>query len=271
MIMQIAAIELHYLARDGTATGNGALQFIETLCSESCAFAGRWGIRGGHVAGTEKLGTQVRRALCRLQGPRHTMVTRYWLLRLHTAVLGALVAFSGATTAQASVLAEKLASANHVLLMRHAYAPGVGDPPGHSLEKCETQRLLDDEGKQQATRTGDWLRSQGVTSAKVYSSAWCRCQQTAERLNFGSVTVSPALASFFDNPEQTLAQNAALQQLIRKALSAKDSQHHQAIILVTHQVNIQAFAGENTRSGEMVLARVTKQGKLLRYQRVAQP
>ena len=198
------------------------------------------------------------------------MVNRHWLLRLPTAVVGVLIAFSGAT-ALAGTLAEKLASANHVLLMRHAFAPGVGDPPGYSLEKCETQRLLDDEGKQQATHTGDWLRGQGVTSAKIYSSAWCRCQQTAERLNFGAITVTPALASVFDVPEQTLARNTALQQLISKALAAKGHKPGQAIILVTHQVNIQAFVGENTKSGEMVLARVTKRGKLLGYQMYSPP
>ena len=65
--------------------------------------------------------------------------------------------------ATATELARALQSPHYVLLMRHAYAPGVGDPPNYSLERCEGQRLLNDEGKRQATRTGDWLRQQGLT------------------------------------------------------------------------------------------------------------
>ena len=64
----------------------------------------------------------------------------------------------------AGELAERLKGPNHVLLMRHAYAPGVGDPPGYSLDKCESQRILNDEGKQQSVRIGQWLRRQAPPS-----------------------------------------------------------------------------------------------------------
>ena len=102
--------------------------------------------------------------------------------------------------ASASSLAEKLLTSQYVLLMRHALAPGVGDPQGYSLDRCETQRNLDEQGKQQAVRAGQWLRKQGIQSATVLSSVWCRCQQTADRLAYGPVTIEPSLASFFDTP-----------------------------------------------------------------------
>ena len=91
--------------------------------------------------------------------------------------------------AHATELAQALQSPHYVLLMRHAYAPGVGDPANYSLERCEGQRLLNDEGRVQATRTGDWLRQQGVERATVMSSVWCRCTETARLLQFGRVTV----------------------------------------------------------------------------------
>jgi phosphohistidine phosphatase SixA len=170
--------------------------------------------------------------------------------------------------ASASSLADKLHSSEYVLLMRHAYAPGVGDPPGYSLERCETQRILDAQGKRQAERAGQWLRNQGIHSAKVLSSVWCRCQQTADLLAYGPVTIEPSLASFFDTPNQAELQNQALQALLAKILPQPN---RRPLILVTHHVNILQYVGENIGSGDMVLARVGAQGQLLEYSRIASP
>ena len=168
----------------------------------------------------------------------------------------------------ASDLAVKLASNEHILLIRHANAPGVGDPPGYSLERCETQRVLGDDGKRQSVRIGDWLRLQGVSTGRVLSSVWCRCQQTAERLNFGPIQVEPALGSFFDEPDKGPLLNRQLQQLIAGELATKAGK---ALILVTHHVNIREFVGANIGSGDMVLARVTPQGTVLDYRVIQSP
>lgn len=168
-----------------------------------------------------------------------------------------------ATAAGGTELSARLGSDHHVLLVRHAHAPGVGDPPGYSLERCETQRVLDDEGRRQATRIGQWLRSQGVARADVRSSPWCRCRQTAELLDLGEVTVEPALASFFDQPGQASGRNADLQRLVAGALRAKGSR---ALILVTHHVNIREFTGTNVGSGDLVLARVDARGRMIDHQ-----
>ncbi len=99
-------------------------------------------------------------------------------------VLFLLNAFSN-VWAQSSDMAEKLRSADHILLIRHTLAPGVGDPANYTLADCRTQRNLSQEGRQQATRLGEWLRKQGVVAADVYSSPWCRCKDTAELMQFG--------------------------------------------------------------------------------------
>lgn len=172
------------------------------------------------------------------------------------------------TTAQASELADRLRSDNHVLLIRHAYAPGVGDPPGYSLERCDTQRVLNEQGRAQARRIGQWLKAQGLERAEVYSSVWCRCRQTAEGLELGSVSVEPSLASFFDQPQRAAAQNQALQTFVAKALRAKKGQ---ALILVTHHVNIREFMGRDIGSGDMVLVRVDAQGRALDHRHYPSP
>jgi phosphohistidine phosphatase SixA len=164
---------------------------------------------------------------------------------------------------QASDLSERLQSSDHVLLMRHALAPGVGDPVNYSLEECKTQRNLNAEGRDQAIYIGEWLKKQGVTTAAVYSSIWCRCKDTATLLNFNGYQVAPALASFFDTPANSKEGNAKLQKFIAEKIKLKGTQ---ALILVTHHVNILEFMGENIASGDMVLAKVTPKGALISYQ-----
>jgi Histidine phosphatase superfamily (branch 1) len=96
-------------------------------------------------------------------------------------------------------LATDLSAGQHVLLMRHADAPGYSDPAGYQLNQCSTQRNLGEYGKKQAILIGEWLKNQGVTSADLVSSPWCRCIDTAKLLDKGAVQISPVLGSFFDD------------------------------------------------------------------------
>lgn len=171
-------------------------------------------------------------------------------------------------SAQAGELADKLRSPRQVLLMRHAYAPGVGDPSGYRLDDCATQRNLDAQGLAQATRTGLWLKRQGVDKAWVFSSVWCRCRDTAGALDLGSVTTEASLASFFDRPEQAGPSNEALTRFIARMLPGKGER---ALILVTHHVNIRAFAGRDIGSGDMLLVQVDAQGRAVSHTHIPSP
>ena len=168
----------------------------------------------------------------------------------------------GSFNACASELSELLKKSDHVLLMRHAIAPGVGDPAGYKLQDCKSQRNLDAIGREQAKKTGQWLKAQGVGDALVFSSAWCRCKDTAENLAFGSIMLEASLNSFFDDMRQGPQSNVNLQKFIGNQLKTKGEK---ALILVTHHVNIAEFAGENVGSGDMVLAKVNSAGKLLSF------
>ena len=172
------------------------------------------------------------------------------------------------TVAQASALSDKLQSPEYVLLMRHTQAPGTGDPAHYRLDDCKTQRNLSDEGRKQAVTVGNWLRQQGIQTAEVHSSAWCRCKDTAELLKLGRVAVEPALASFFDDMTQAKTSNQKLEQFIAAKLQTKNKQ---ALILVTHHVNIYEFMGENIASGDMVLAKVDSNGKMMSYKLIPRP
>ena len=142
-----------------------------------------------------------------------------------------------------------LRSGEQVALIRHAEAPGVGDPAGFKLGDCSTQRNLSDQGRRQAKDAGALFRSKGIASATVYSSQWCRCLDTASGLELGPVVPQPALNSFFEESARGGEQTAALRRLIRERPAGKP------LVMVTHQVNITALSGVYPQSGEIVVLR----------------
>ena len=191
--------------------------------------------------------------------------------RIHSSLLKWVmlgVVMSTSLHAAASELSESLKKSDHVLLMRHALAPGVGDPAGYKLQDCKSQRNLDTTGRAQAHKTGQWLKAQGVGNALVFTSAWCRCKETAENLAFGTPVLEASLNSFFDDMRQGPQSNANLQKFIVNQLKTKGDR---ALILVTHQVNITEFTGETIGSGDMVLAKVNAAGKMISFKTYPSP
>lgn len=180
------------------------------------------------------------------------------LMKLLWVVFGLVVSFQVC----ASELSELLKKPDHVLLMRHAVAPGIGDPAGYKLQDCKSQRNLDATGRAQAQKTGQWLKAQGVGNALVFSSAWCRCKETAENLAFGTPALEASLNSFFDDMRQGPQSNLNLQKFIANQLKAKGDK---ALVLVTHQVNMTEFTGATVGSGDMVLVKVNPAGKMISF------
>jgi broad specificity phosphatase PhoE len=148
-----------------------------------------------------------------------------------------------------------LKSGDHVVLIRHAIAPGTGDPPNFRLGDCSTQRNLAESGRDQAKRIGERFRANGITAAHVFSSQWCRATDTARLLGLGTVEPLPLLNSFFQQGDARAQTRATRQWLAKRDLS-------QPTVLVTHQVNITSLTGVHPASGEMVVARSDAKGEL---------
>jgi hypothetical protein len=105
-------------------------------------------------------------------------------------------------------LAARLRAGGVVVAFRHALAPGTFDPPGFQLGDCSTQRNLNDEGRAQARRIGAWFSARRLVPARVRSSPWCRCIDTAQAA-FGRAEPWPALGSPRAGRETTNAQSLA--------------------------------------------------------------
>ncbi len=132
-------------------------------------------------------------------------------------------------------------------IMRHALAPGTGDPVEFDVTDCSTQRNLDAAGRVQADRIGAAFRARGHRFDVVLTSQWCRCRDTAERLNLAPVQDSPAFNSFFrDMPMRATRTAQAL-----ALLADRDDRP----FIVTHFVNISALTGHGTASGEVLIVR----------------
>ena len=142
-----------------------------------------------------------------------------------------------------------------VLLIRHALAPGFGDPQNFDLNDCSTQRNLDGEGRRQAFRIGKKIKEAGIKFSKIYSSQWCRCLETAEYMNLGEITVEPGLNSFFQG---IVPKDKTLHRL-RKRLESVEAKQ-ELVLMITHQVTITAVTGITVSSGGAV-AFNTKSGE----------
>ena len=135
-----------------------------------------------------------------------------------------------------------------VVFMRHAVAPGTGDPNLFDLENCATQRTLDQEGRQQAKQIGEKLRDRKVEFAEIYSSEWCRCRETAKLLDMGKVTPLRALNSIY---EHHFSRDELLPLLEEKLIDVESGDV--PILMVTHFVTITAVTGRSVNSGDLVV------------------
>ncbi|MFO7855840.1 MAG: histidine phosphatase family protein [Paracoccaceae bacterium] len=180
------------------------------------------------------------------------------LLRLPILLALAVAALAAPRPAEASE-AEAWAALERpgaVALMRHALAPGTGDPADFALGDCATQRNLSERGREQARRVGEGLRARGVGFDRVLTSEWCRCRETADLLGLGRPEPLSALNSFFGR----YAERDTRTEAARAFLAAQPPESR--LLLVTHQVNISALVGTGARSGEVVVARRGADGSL---------
>jgi phosphohistidine phosphatase SixA len=144
----------------------------------------------------------------------------------------------------------------YVLLMRHALAPGIGDPANFKVNDCSTQRNLNDEGRQDAREIGKWLQRREVKIFRVESSRWCRAKETARLLNLGKVVLNKNFDSLFQDADPLNdPQTANMKKRI-----ANHRNVNGLLVLVGHSVNIQALTGVSLESGEGVLVRANAQG-----------
>ena len=156
------------------------------------------------------------------------------------------VFFSNNVVSEENIISE-LQKGGKIIFIRHALAPGNGDPNNIDLKDCSTQRNLDSRGIEQSKKIGEFFIKNNIPIDIVLSSEWCRCKDTARALALGEVIEEPGLNSFYQDfapKKETLAR-------LRQKLSQIDEAKG-ITIMVTHFVTISAITGIGVSSGGMV-------------------
>ena len=146
-------------------------------------------------------------------------------------------------------LIEKLDEGGKIIFIRHAYAPGSGDPDNFNLNDCSTQRNLSEEGREQAKLIGKFFRENHIKVDKVLSSEWCRCKETA-KIAFRNFSTNSFLNSFY-NPLFAKNRDKQVKELNNYIETLKTNGN---LILVTHYVLISEVLNYNPSSGEIVVS-----------------
>ncbi|MDB2311617.1 histidine phosphatase family protein [Candidatus Pelagibacter bacterium] len=136
-----------------------------------------------------------------------------------------------------------------LIFIRHAVAPGGGDPVDFDILRCETQRNLSKEGIAQSKNMGRFFLENNIKIDKVLSSEWCRCKQTAQYA-FNKYETKSFLNSFFS---EKFASNKNKQiNDLKKYINEWSGDNN--LVLVTHYVLIQEVLNITSSSGELIVA-----------------
>ena len=145
-------------------------------------------------------------------------------------------------------IVEILKKGGNIIFIRHAIAPGNGDPQNFDISNCSTQRNLSKEGELQALKIGNFFKENDIKLTKVLSSEWCRCKDTA-KIAFSNYETKNFLNSFYDErfSENKDKQILDFQKFIRNWNKSGN------LVLVTHYVVISEILNIATSSGEIVI------------------
>ncbi len=145
-------------------------------------------------------------------------------------------------------LVKELKQGGKLIFIRHAYAPGSGDPQNFNLNDCSTQRNLNNIGRDQSKNIGALFLKYNIKIHNVYSSEWCRCKETAS-IAFKKFETKQFLNSFYS---AQYAKNRKKQVKDFKAFlggwNKKDN-----LIFITHYVVISELLNYSPSSGEIII------------------
>ena len=146
-------------------------------------------------------------------------------------------------------LFNQLGDGGKLIFIRHAYAPGSGDPSNFNLNDCSTQRNLSEEGRKQAEYIGKFFRDKKIKIDKILSSEWCRCKETAE-IAFKDYSTNSFLNSFYSS-KFAKNKDKQIHSLNDYIINFKSDKN---LILITHYVLISEVLNYGPLSGEIVVS-----------------
>ena len=160
-----------------------------------------------------------------------------------------LVLTNGIKADSKTQVLEYLKKGNNLIFIRHAYAPGSGDPDNFDIYDCSTQRNLSKLGRKQSKKIGNFFEKNKIPIEQVITSEWCRCKETAQ-IAFGKFETKNFLNSFFS--VKFLRNKKTQIKDLKKFINNWNSDKN--LILVTHYVVIKEVLDYAPSSGEIVIS-----------------
>ena len=145
-------------------------------------------------------------------------------------------------------LNKNLEQGGKLIFIRHAYAPGNGDPQNFNLNDCSTQRNLSNKGRIQAKKIRNIFLESNRYINKIYSSEWCRCKETAS-IAFKKYETKKFLNSFYSVQFKENKKNQI--EDFRNFINKWDKKEN--LIFVTHYVFIYEILSYAPTSGEVII------------------
>ncbi len=105
--------------------------------------------------------------------------------RIFTCIVLIILFFLNEANARSELETIRKDISANVIFLRHALAPGFGDPDNFIKQDCSTQRNLSNEGRLQARLIGHYLKASKISFSEILTSEWCRCIDTTKELNLG--------------------------------------------------------------------------------------
>ena len=164
-------------------------------------------------------------------------------------ILFILIIFLQVKISASETLVDKLKEGGKIIMIRHAYAPGNGDPDNFLIEDCTTQRNLNKKGVNQSKKIGNFFRENKIQVDIVLSSEWCRCKDTAFYA-FKKYETKSFLNSFF-SAKFASNKNKQIYDL-KKYINEWNGDNN--LVLVKHYVTIQEVLNISPSSGEIIIS-----------------
>ena len=142
-----------------------------------------------------------------------------------------------------------LKEGSKIIFIRHAYAPGNGDPKDFNINDCPTQRNLNEKGINESKNIGLFFSKNKIKIDKVLSSEWCRCKDTAFYA-FKNYEKKSFLNSFYDKKFAHKKKN----QIIELKKYIKNWNKKKNLVLITHYVVISEVLNIRTSSAEIIIS-----------------
>ena len=143
----------------------------------------------------------------------------------------------------------KLQQGGYVIFFRHAATDhSQKDIDKKNLENCETQRRLDDKGRQQSKDIGEGFKALGIPVGDIVTSHYCRCINTA-KIAFGRATPTMDITSIQGVTPEVKQQRIAN---LRKMLATPPKPGTNTI-LVAHKWMFKDASGHLLEEGEAAI------------------